>query len=638
MVLASTELKSVGDPLAPLAPRELERVVSIVKSAEWYHSGMRFVSVSLKEPRKEDVLSWSPGKMIDREAKVILLDNLSGDTHEVVVSLTGGVVVSSNVRKHVQPPIMLDEFYECERAVKQDHRFLEALRRRGITDPSLVMVDPWSAGNFGSEEENTRRLSRALCWYRTTPDDNGYAHPIEGLVVVVDLNKMEVIRVEDYGVIPLADEPGNYSGKYIKDFRDDLKPIQILQPDGPSYVLDGNRLKWQKWSLRIGFTPREGLVIYTVCYEDAGKERPILYRGSLSEMVVPYGDPAPTQYTKSAFDAGEYGIGMLANSLQYGCDCIGAVSYLDAHMTNSRGEVICIPNAICIHEEDTGMLWKHTDWRTGEVEIRRGRRLVVSSISTVANYEYGFYWYFYQDGTIQYEVKLTGIVSTAGIADGETPRYGTVLAKRMYAPYHQHFFNVRLDMMIDGLENTVVEVDTVPEESDRNPYGNAFVTKSTVLRNESEAKRRLRIESARYWKIINQRSFNKTGQPVGYKLVPGENCLPFASETSSFAKRAEFTAYHLWVTKYNENEMHAAGDYPNQNPGGGGLAEWTHRNERIEDTDVVVWYTMGHHHVPRLEDWPVMPTATIGFALKPVGFFDANPALDVPPSESECSI
>jgi primary-amine oxidase len=627
----STNSHNPLHPLEPLTGEEIALAVQILRANAGLSSRIRFVSVCLREPAKETVLTFQEGDEIDREAFMVLLDNEDGKTYEAIVSISKCKVISLTHVPGVQPSIMLDEFEECERVVKANPDFQEALKKRGITDFDLVMVDPWSSGNFGSEEESTTRLSRTLSWVRSDAKDNGYAHPIEGVIAVVDLNKMEVIRVEDYGVVPTPMTPGNYAADSVQQWRTDLKPLEITQPDGASFSVNGHEVQWQKWRFRIGFTPREGLVLHTIGYEDQGRVRPIIYRASLSEMVVPYGDPGPTQRTKNAFDAGEYGIGMLANSLKLGCDCLGLIRYFDATMTDSRGNVVTIPNAICMHEEDYGTLWKHLDWRTGDVEVRRSRRLVVSSFSTVANYEYGFFWYFYQDGTIQLEIKLTGIVSTGAIPPGEKRKYGTVLAPGLYAPNHQHFFNIRLDMNVDGQNNSVAEINTVAEPMDEeNPYGNAFFAQSTIFKTEQEAQRLVDLNTGRYWKIFNPSKLNSLGEPVAYKLVPGENALPFAHPTASVSKRAGFITKHLWVTKYAEDERYAAGDYPNQHSGGAGLMQWTKANRSIENTDLVLWYTIGHTHIPRLEDWPVMPVAYTGFTLKPVGFFEGNPALDVP--------
>lgn len=354
-------------------------------------------------------------------------------------------------------------------------------------------------------------------------------------------------------------------------------------------------------------------------------------------MAVPYGDPSPARFIQHPFDIGENLIGTLANPLEIGCDCLGEIRYLDAVVANGHGEPVRIANAICLHEEDFGLLWKHVDFRTGEAEVRRSRRLVVSSISTIGNYEYGFYWYLYQDGAIEAEVKATGIVSTAAVPPGEIPHHGTLVAPGLNAMAHQHFFNVRLDMSVDGEENSVYEVHTEPTPpGPENPHGNAFAPVRRLLRTELEARGTVDPLSARSWLVVNPSVRNRTGQLVGYRLVPGDNVARFAQPDSSFARRAGFTDHHLWVTPFDPSERYAAGDYPNQHPGGAGLPEWTVRDRLIENTDVVHWYTFGHHHIPRPEDWPVMPVARIGFALKPVGFFDRNPALDVPPPKPAC--
>jgi primary-amine oxidase len=450
---------------------------------------------------------------------------------------------------------------------------------------------------------------------------------------VFDLNNMQVLRVDDYGVVPMPPNDGNYAAEFQKEFRTDLKPLDIVQPEGPSFQVDGKEVSWQKWNFRVGFTAREGLVLHTINYEDQGRKRPIIYRASLTELTVPYGDPLPQNFRKNAFDVGEVGIGNITNSLTLGCDCLGEIYYFDAELPDSEGGTRQIPNAICLHEEDYGILWKHVDWRTNQAEVRRSRRLVISFIATAGNYEYGFFWYFYQDGSIEFQTKLTGIVNNFALAPGETPKYGKMIAPQMGAHHHQHFFSVRLDMSVDGMNNSVYEVNTKTEPmGSDNPQGNAFFTEATLLATESEAQRTVDPNSGRYWLISNPSAQNQLGQPVSYKLKPGENMLPFANPAASVSKRAAFMQKHLWVTPYRANELSPTGPYPYQHPGGAGLPEYTKGNQSVDNTDIVIWYNFGVNHVPRPEDWPVMPCEYAGFHLKPVGFFDQNPSLDVPPS------
>jgi len=627
-------------PLEPLSAEEVRRTVDLLREAGKVNPTTRFVSVSLREPAKDVVHGWDGVQSPPREAFAVLFDNAANACYETSVSLADGVVLDWRHIPGVQPTMTIDEQVECERAVLSSPVFRAALKAHtGIDDTSLVMVDIWSAGNYGAEEDGNRRLARPLCFLRTDPTDNGYVRPIEGLRPVVDLNTMEVVRVEEHGRWPVPPGEANYAASRMDRFRRDIKPLEIVQPEGPSFEVEGYQVAWQKWRFVIGFTAREGLSLHHLRYDDDGRERSVLYRGSLTEMVVPYGDPGETQRRKNAFDVGEYGMGMCANSLELGCDCLGLIRYFDAHLCDSRGEPLTIKNAVCMHEEDYGILWKHTDRRLPDApEVRRSRRLVVSSISTVENYEYGFFWYLYQDGTIQFEIKLTGILSMGAALPGESPKYGSLVAPQLYAPNHQHFFNMRLDFDLDGVANTVHRVDVVPEAIDEdNPFENAFYAKSTPLTTEKAARGNLNLETARTWKIANPHVRNHVGEPVGYKLLPGDNAFPFASPNAWWRKRARFVDHHVWVTPYSPDERYGAGDYPNQSRGGDGLSRWTDQDRPIEDADVVLWYTFGHTHIPRPEDYPVMPTAYIGFTLKPAGFFSANPAIDVPPSAKKAA-
>jgi primary-amine oxidase len=618
-------------PLDPLQPAEIQLAATTVRKEKQLSESVRFVTVSLNEPSKDVLRHARPGGECQREAFLILLDNATGRGYEAVVDLGSGSVRRYDaLPEGKQPPIMFDEFLECEETVKRSPEFREAMKKRGIDDVGLIMVDAWSAGHYGNEppEDKGKRLVRALCWIRTEPHDNGYARPIENIVAVVDLNRKQLVRVEDYGVVQLPPQAGNWTREYVKESRAGLKPLEVSQSKGTSFTVNGYEVEWQKWSFRVGFNPREGLVLNTVGFDG----RPVLYRASIAEMIVPYADPKPSAYRKNAFDLGEYGVGMMANSLALGCDCLGSICYFDGHMADSHGRVVTIKNAICLHEEDFGMLWKHTDWRTNQSEVRRTRRLAVSMVATVGNYDYGFYWYFYQDGTIQMEVKLTGIMNSTALQPGEPARYGTEVAPRVNAPFHQHFFNARLDFAVDGEDNTVHEVNThsAPAGAD-NPHNNAFFAEATPLLKESSAQRNANPLSSRFWRVANAGRKNTMGRSVAYRLCPGENVLPYALPGASILHRAGFLTHNLWVTPFDSNERFPAGAYPNQNPGGDGLPKWTAADRDITNRDLVVWFTFGQTHVPRLEDWPVMPVSSVGFMLRPDGFFDRNPALDLPP-------
>jgi primary-amine oxidase len=638
---------ATAHPLEPLTAEEIAAASALLRERAGLGPDARFVFVSLHEPAKADVAAWSPGQAPPRrEAEVVIYRRGARSTHRAVVSLSAGELVSWQEVAGVQPSIMAEEFLSCEEIVRADPSWQAAMRRRGVTDFSLAMIDPWASSWTGPQDDpSARRIARPLTWVRSEPGEHGYARPVEGLVVVVDLDAGAVVEVTDHGVVPLPASPGNYEAPWRADpanvpafpaDRDDVKPIEITQPEGPSFTVDGHAVSWQKWRLRIGFTPREGLVLHEVGYHDRGTLRPVLHRASLAEMYVPYGDPAPTHRFKNVFDQGEYGVGWLANPLTLGCDCVGHIHYFDGVVNDQDGAPVTIPNAVCLHEEDAGIAWKHTDFRSGAVEVRRRRRLVISTIVTVGNYEYGYFWYLYTDASIEYEVKLTGVISTGALPPGERPTHGTLVAPGLYGPHHQHFFCVRLDMTVDGPSNRVVEVDSRPSApGPDNPHGNAWETVRTVLAGEAGAQRDTDAARARYWRIESATETSALGDPTGYALMPGANVAPMYSRDALFAPRAGFTDHQLWVTAHDPRERFAAGDYPNQNPGGDGLPAYVAGDRPLDGADVVVWYTFGAHHIVRPEDWPVMPVSTVGFMLKPSGFFDGNPALDLPATAAD---
>jgi primary-amine oxidase len=635
--MGRTQERATTHPLDPLDAVEIAAVAAIVRAYDGdggaLADGHRFVTIALAEPEKAAVLGWADGGAAPaREAEVVILDRRAQETVEALVSLDAGAVTAWRRRRDIHPMAVVSELMEAEEAVRLHPDFQAAMARRGVTDFDTVQVDAWPAGHFGPEDETGQRLCRAVAFIRPRPGDSEWAHPVDGVIVLVDLNTLEVLRVEDHGVVPIPPEDGNFDAETAGPLRDDIAPLEITQPDGPGFTLAGRVLTWQRWQVHVGFTPREGLVLNRLSYDDGGRRRPIMHRAALSEMVVPYGDPSPTHYFKNAFDGGENGVGMAASPLTRGCDCLGEIAYLDAVVSDGEGAPVPIPNAVCIHEEDAGVLWRHIEWRDGSGEVRRSRRLVISSFSAIGNYDYGFFWYLYQDGMVELEVKLTGVLSTGAVAPGTDPEHGTLVAPGLNAMVHQHFFNFRLDLDIDGTRNAVDEVwtESLPPGPE-NPYGNAFRARRRRLATERDAQRTVDNRSARWWEIVNPDVRHRLGAPVGYRLLPGGTAFPFAQPDAPVSKRAGFMRNHLWVTPYRPDERYAAGEYPNLHPGGAGLPEWTSADRPIDGEDVVVWYTFGHHHVPRPEDWPVMPVATAGFLLKPVGFFERNPALDLPP-------
>lgn len=626
---------AVAHPLEALTAAEIRAAAQLTRT-EMAELGehLRFEMIELREPPKATVRAFRPGDPIERAARINVYRTGDIGVWRLVVSITAGTLISKHYVPDARPMIQLEEFLAIEALVKADTRFVEACARRGIHDLEPVCVDPWSAGYFGADGEEGRHLSHAFCWMRTRENDNYYAHPIEGLNPVIDIKRMQVIRIDDYGEVPVPRAEHNYDPtlRAGSPVRDDLRPIDITQPEGVSFQISDNRITWHDWSLLIGFNARESLTLHDVNYHDRG----VLYRASLAEMVVPYGSPDNGHYRKNVFDIGEYGIGKLTNSLELGCDCLGAIAYLDTWLSDIDGEPMCMPNAVCIHEEDYGILWKHWDFRSDHTEVRRARRLVVSSIATVGNYEYGMYWYFYLDGTIEYEVKATGIINTAACTPGEPQRYGTEVAPGIVGQIHQHQFCARLDLSIDGDRNSVVECDTlaVPVGPD-NPHGNAFYIEETLL--ETEGGRERNPETERYWKFLNPNTANAMGRPPAYRLHPTNSVRSFVDPNSPSGRRMAFVGKQLWVTPYAPEERYPAGEFVNHSDGNDGVHAYAAQARAVDNCDIVVWHVFGLHHLPRPEDFPVQPVASTGFKLIPAGFSATNPTLDLPGAHNRAS-
>ena len=629
----------MAHPLDPLTADEIRQAAGILRRDRGVGGSWRFASIELREPGKDALPALEAGQAVGRDAIVVCWDRADGRAYRAVVSLTGDAVTAWEDLPGQHPNMTVDEWHECDKVLRAHPPMVEALARRGITDLSLVLTDMWAYGAaLVPERYRGSRIGWSDVWCRGSEQGSPYAHHVTGLHAVIDLNAMTVLEVEDS--LYDGDHP-DVRGEYLPELTGmplrEVKPLEVRQLEGVGFTLDGRLLSWQNWQLRLGFNHREGLVLHQVGFTDGGRLRSVAHRMSFAEMFVPYRDPSPDHYRRTAFDIGEWGLGFMTTSLELGCDCLGEITYVDAVVHDSRGEPRTIAHAICIHEEDNGVLWKHVDERAGAT-VRRARRLVISFHVTVANYEYLVYWRFYQDGNIECEVRATGILVTSHVGASGSALNGTVVDQRTYAPFHQHFIVARLDLDVDGSDNTVYATESrATGVTEADPYGLGLVVVSTPLRTEAEGKQDYDWATQRGWKVVNDNVRNSLGWPVGYKLVPSGMFPPLLDPSTPAFRRAEAIGHTLWVTPYHPDERWPCGEFPNLSLRDAGLPAWTAADRPIENTDVVLWYVFGIHHITRPEDWPVMPVDTVSFWLKPFGFFDRNPALDVPPNAAECS-
>jgi primary-amine oxidase len=643
---------AAAHPLEPLSADEHRVAYDAVRAfftadANLPDEPLLFPYLALNEPAKQFVRNWSGALDFPREATVHVLHAPSNRLWIATVDLR-----ARSVRQIVmmppgtQPAVTAEEYIVADELVHAYEPWQAAMRKRGV-DPADVYVDVWAPGDLelpphvvsrlphGSET----RLLRALAFLRGAPLDdfdpenpqNPYARPIEGVVVTLDMNQRRVVHMTDTLVRPVSSETGNAPTR-----RSGLKPMKVSQPNGGGFEVTGRLVRWQNWQFYVVLHPREGIVLYDVRYEDHGRLRPIAYRLSLSEIYVPYGVPDENWSWRTAFDVGEYNLGMYAQTLEPNRDVPEHTFFFDSVFGSDTGPAEDNPTGtydydatIGMYERDNGLLWTRTDPSNAERDTRGRRDLVVTWNAWIGNYIYGFDWIFGQDGSIEVNVVLTGATLNRGSA-GEEEIGAPVVAMdengvHTAAPNHQHFFSFRLDLDIDGVQNAAAESEVRHIEVPG--FRNAFDVVETVL--TAEGFRDADPLKSRTWEVSSTTTENAVHGHPSYALESTNIAVPLSTPDYEPLLRAAFASHAFWVTRFRDDERYAAGDFPNQGRSGSGLASFVSPPEPLDSTsDVVVWHTIGLTHVPRPEDYPVMPTESIGFKLVPHGFFDRNPALD----------
>ncbi|KAL5586781.1 hypothetical protein FOBRF1_016651 [Fusarium oxysporum] len=648
-------------PLIPLSVDETNLARDVVRAA-YPQNVLKFRVIYLEEPMKEVLAPYldleHAGKVTSstlrpaREARVHF-DTAHGgkppQSHEAIIDLnTRKIKQVESIRADAQAAFTSEELDDVRIICRDSPVFKEHIAKFNLPQDFEVVVEPWPYGGLDTADDPNRRHMQALIYASDSKNRecNFWGYPLP-IIPVIDAETREVIRIHEVatggGDDPHTFAEGDYAkvnidhmtpSEYVPELlpgglRRDLKELNVVQPSGPSFnVEDSNVINWQKWSMRATFNPREGAVLHDVRFDG----RSVLYRLSISDMTVPYADPRPPFHRKQAFDFGDGTLGDACNNLQLGCDCLGVIKYFDGVLVDHSGTARTTKNVICLHEQDNGINWKHTNWRTGRAVVTRRRELVVQFIITLANYEYIFNYIFDQAGAITVQARATGIVSSVLIEEGKTAPWGNVVSPGILAQNHQHIFCVRIDPAIDGHKNTLVQTESLPMRIDArtNPNGNAYQVVTTPI--TASAGLDANPFTDRTFKVQNMDKLNPiSGQPVGYKILAPVTRPLLADPNSTQAKRARFAQRHLWVTKHRDNEFYAGGRYTLQSVSEvEGVADAADRNDDVFQQDIVLWSVFGLTHNPRVEDWPVMPVEILDLHIKPADFFTANPAIDVP--------
>ncbi|KAJ6096103.1 hypothetical protein N7486_006849 [Penicillium sp. IBT 16267x] len=656
----------IPHPFDPLTPVEIAQAAKIVRS-DFPGELPNFRVITLQEPPKNEMLQFleqehqgqSHTSRPARSARVqVIIRTQSGSNEmvELIVNLDQGMVWKKEYLPGKHPYIDSAYMQAVESACRADARIVAEIQKLKLPEGSTVVIEPWAYATDGMSDM-TQRTS--MCWFymrlSENPDANYYAYPLDlcaevsehlQVTKIYHLPSSENDRVSedarpyDHDKVQSTDL-SEYHPSLRPPPRTSTKPYHVIQPQGPSFKTDGNLVSWEKWTMRVGFNYREGLTLHDIRYD----KRSLFYRMSLSEMFVPYGDPRSPFPRKGAFDLGNDGAGINANNLRLGCDCLGVIKYFDGWHNTMTGEPVKLPNVVCCHEQDDGILWKHTNFRTQNAVVTRSRILVLQTIITVSNYEYIFAFHFGQDACVYYEVRATGILSTCPINIGDSVGYGTVVAPGVLAPYHQHLFSLRIDPSIDGNLNSLQVEDShafpIDNPAIHNPFGVGYTTSSKIITEEGGLD--LDVTKNRTFKIINENKINQiTGTPVGFKLLPCYSQMLLAHPQSYHAKRSEFGSHAIWVTRYNDDELFPSGRHTMQSLGGEGISSVIQQRKddpdgktNVRNEDIVIWHTFGSTHNPRIEDWPIMPSEKMVVGLKPVNFFTGNPSLDVAVSTQE---
>ncbi|CAI9755371.1 unnamed protein product [Fraxinus pennsylvanica] len=632
-------------PLDPLTIQEMNKVQKVIKSI--YKDTVYSVhSLVLEEPDKKVVLKWKKGDDLPpRKASVI--SRAAGKSYIFTVDIETGEVVQQDT-SHISgyPYVSLEDVQKVIWAPFSRSDFNRSIIARGV-DPNNVACLPFSSGWFGKYEEG-RRIVKLEC-FNTEGTANFYMRPIEGIVVIVDLDTNEVLEIVDKGKhIPIPKAAGTdyrLSAENSPIFKLP-NPVSMEQPNGPNFVIEGEHLvKWANWEFHLKPDPRAGVMISRASIRDAetGEMRNVMYKGFSSELFVPYMDPEEAWYFKTYMDAGEYGFGLLSLALDPLNDCPRNAKYMDAIFAAADGTPYVRSNMICLFERYSGdAAWRHTESPIVGQEIREARpkvSLVARMVASLANYDYIIDWEFHADGLIHVKVSLTGIVIVKGTSyanmnqvNREQQLYGTLLSENIIGVVHDHYINFYLDMDIDGIENSFVNVHLQREYTNgKSPRKSYMKVNKEVAKTEKEAQIKLSLYNPSEFHVVNPNKKSKVGNPVGYKVVPAGTAASLLDPEDPPQKRSAFTNNQIWVTQYNKSEQWSGGLFAYQSHGEDTLQVWSDRDRPIENRDIVLWYTLGFHHVPCQEDYPIMPTVSSSFDLKPVNFFERNPVLRVAP-------
>ena len=622
-------------PLDSLSADEYAAVFTLLATVGGIDENTVYNSIELKQPAKSFVSEWSLGESFPRAAIAIVM--IGKQFYRAEVDLAKKEI-SSWDESAGQGVLAGVDMRTAGRIALADKRFVDAMDKRGITDFDMMRCTPLASGNFGTAAEQLQRNVKVTCSIRQS-EDAPYV-PVAGVVVTVDVLSETVIGFVDTGVVPLPQDPwGHGEEEILERFgeRDnEARPTLMTQADGVGYELDGSSLSWDIWRFRFSVDDRTGVMLNNIDVRDGDDWRSVLYEMYLSEVFVPYSDPDEGWYWRTYMDSGEYGFGDAMTTLTPGVDCPEHATFLTTPSPDIDGTVEEREATVCIFERTIGdPIWRR------RANGRAATDLVFRYAAAVGNYDYLMDYVFKQDGSMKVMVGAVGIDAVKAVAatDMESPtaaedtRFGTLIRPNIVAVNHTHFFNFRIDFDIDGKQNSFMKAKAVPTKVIGDvPRSSIWTVQREFPQNEKQAVTKIHNVTPAYLAVFNPNVKNSLKQNPGYVLLPGGSVAHSLLDVSDMpVKRNDYVDNQYWVTPYDARERYAGGEFAVQSDGSDTLGKWVNANRSIANTDIVSWYTVGFHHIPRSEDWPVMPAHWVGFTLAPFNFFDHNPSLNVSP-------
>lgn len=643
-----------NDAVSPWQSLSAEEIAAAAKALiDREGDGIVINRMSLKEPNKQTAKAWTTDTPAERGADLFYRSGKA--SFRASFDFGTQTLSASQQLTTGQSMLVGDELFGAVEKVSALPKVIEAVSRRGV-DPDYALCLPRTVGRFYADiaDPQNDRLARFDCFnirgqsgLGILPTTSAYARPIEGLSVLFDVEENRLIELTDSfagSEAPPADFEVLELGEDALDTRTPLRPINIAQSEGRNFSVSGSQIDWQGWQFHLRFDPRQGTVLNNIGYMRGDDFRPIAYEIAMSEMFVPYQDPDMHWFYRAYFDMGEYGFGNMATELK-GNDCPANAVYQDVVLHTGAGEPVVAPNRICIFEFDPGYpSWRHNESLLEDLpgltthNSRRATNLVVRMVAVIGNYDYFQDYVFQQDGRLRIRLISTGIDATKGVfaaslddaGSAAETAYGTLIAPHRLGVNHDHFFSYRVDMDVDGTENNFLRQKLVAEaQPEAAPRQGIWRVDTEKVSTEQAAQTVMRVEKPALLTFTSANATNQMGYPTGYQLI-FPNIRPLVTPEDPIYQRAGFLKSNLWVTRYQPDEIFSAGIAVNQSAEGQGLPRYAANDESIENADIVAWPTIGFHHVPMAEDWPVMPAKVDEIVLKPRNFFDRNPALDVP--------